>query len=144
MIGLVYVFQTDDVELPVLLFVGFCILLLALTVFMWLFPFAVSKGISPYAADSHEQRNWTSNEVYGVGFVLLGTLLLFFALSDAIYWAFYLVWINSQAAGTREVDLTQKGAIVATVIELVFAIGLIVGSNGLAKMIRRLRYGGLD
>ena len=144
LIQMVYVFQTSGVELPQLIFIGFCLFLLALTVFMWFSPFTISKGISTIHAESIEQRNWTSDEVYGVGFVLLGTMLLFFAFSDAVYWAFYLTWYDSQAAGTREMSLEQKGAVFATALELVFAVGLIAGSKGLTKLIHRLRYGGLD
>lgn len=144
LVQMVVVFQTNGAEAPQLIFIGFCLFLLALTAFMWFSPFTVSKGISTFHAEPAEQQSWTSDEVYGVGFVLLGTMLLFFAISDAVYWLFYLIWIHSQAAGTRELDLDQKGAIFATALELVFAIGLILGSRGLSRLIHRFRYGGLD
>jgi len=144
LVTITYVFQTSGFDLPQLMFVLFCILMLTITVFMWFFPFSVSKKLSTFPAEFVEEQAWTSDEVYGVGFVLIGILLLFFAFSDAVYWVYHVIWFYDQGGSSQGLGLEAKSAIFATLMELVFAIGLILGSKGLTKLIYRIRYGGLD
>jgi len=144
LIPLTYVFRTPDFELPQMMFVVFCVVLLGISVSMWVFPFTISNRIATFSPSSECAQSWTTNEVYGIGFVLLGFFLLFFGVSDAVYWIFYLIWIEDMVEGGPGLTLEQKGSITATVVELVFALVLILGSKGLAKMIHKMRYAGLD
>jgi len=87
------------------------------------------------------------DELERIALSTLGMFLVFYAISDLSYY-FAELWKlrELQAAGMiiNETDIMllspeKHGLIMATLIELIFALYLVVGSKGLVTLLQRLR-----
>ncbi len=122
-----------------LLFSVFVSLLVAVVI-LWKFPSLIAKRLSPIS-NSAETTNWNGEVLIAVGSALLGIYFLFYVISDFVYWLY--IWLYSKDYTGHVVDLSvdQAASIVATFVELGFAMFLIVGSGVVSRFVRIVRYG---
>ena len=112
-----------------------------LVILLWSFPTIVArKLISPANIDLNHS-DLLESRVYSVGFVVLGFYMLFYAISDAAYWWGYWAYFQLDDLGHVEdlFNYSDKATMIATGVEFVLALYLIVGAEHLGNIIRRLR-----
>ena len=73
-----------------------------------------------------------------IGCTLLGLWLFASALSDVVQWSLYWLIISNQGYG-ESVSASQIGSIIASVVELLFALWLVLGYKGVLGFIYRAR-----
>ena len=117
-----------------------CFLLLA--IYLWYFPLTVSRRLVAFREPGEADiGSATSDELQIIGFTILGIYLLFYVLSDVIYWGFIWFISNRNQGVPIELSLEQVASMLSTAIELVFVLFLILGAKGIVRLIRKLRYG---
>jgi hypothetical protein len=133
-------FDSYSLNIVVVLVVAFIVLLAG---FLWKFPLFLAKILIDFGSfDDEEMGGFNEKSIYTLSFVLLSTLLLYWALSDTVYWWF---WLSAQAElsqYTNDFSAQQKASVFATVAEGVFAILLIVGSGQISRFVLWLRRAG--
>ena len=94
-----------------------------LAILLWVFPMFISKKIIPINVKNFSHRALTMNDAYHLGFVLLGSYLLFHVFSDFFYW-FTLVSIESNAFNLSftQLSIDQKATFITTIFELFIAL----------------------
>lgn len=110
---------------------------------LWLFPAPIANSLFRFETEgSGGYPSWLDRlEVIGIG--LLGLWLAFRSLSDLVY---HLVMLRQRGMPDQlAVGYTEFPAyFVATLIEMGLALFLIFGATGIARIVRRYRYGGLN
>lgn len=124
-----------------MVFLGLSVIVVLL---LWAYPKSIAGKLAPDEPDSAEERKWSALELYGCGFVLLGSFFLFRGVSDGIYWVMYLVALSRDNVGIIQHSYEQTFSIIVTVIEIFASVAIILGAEGITRFIFKLRYGGLD
>ncbi|HFD31944.1 MAG TPA: hypothetical protein ENJ28_04425 [Gammaproteobacteria bacterium] len=116
-------------------------LLIFLAIVLWMFPLTVARGLVKFREPGDvDITSASAQQIQVVGFTILGIYLLFFVVSDVFYWM--VIWFVSQRAHELpELSLDQIARMVATVVELIFVLFLIFGAGGIARALRKFRYG---
>jgi hypothetical protein len=123
-------------------FVSLMLLLVLIAIYLWLFPLTVTNKLLSFQKYSGTESQSVSYEQFQfVAFTLLGIYLLFNVVSDVIYWATILFISFRDSNIPIELSLDQKGQIVATAIELIFVLFLLLSTNGIVKLLHKIRYG---
>ena len=123
-------------------FVSLMLLLVLIAIYLWFFPLTVTNKLLSFQKHSHSEKQPINYEQFQfVAFTLLGIYLLFNVVSDVIYWATILFISFRDSNIPIELSLDQKGQIIATVIELIFVLFLLLGTNGIIRLLHKLRYG---
>lgn len=136
---MVWVFENDAVSYSGWAIVGVCSASMTVAILLWTFPVSVAHRIVPSVpASSHAQ--WSHEELYSFGFVIVGIFTLYLALSDSAYWLFYAFYAGRDSTDYWMLNLENKAAIFGTLIEIIFAIYLIIGSKDLTKLVFKIRY----
>lgn len=108
-------------------------------VLLWFFPLSVARKLLPVMKEPRSESNAGVDTLFALGLILMGLWLLANAIIDGFYWASLL--LAMRAAGMMHLELVpeQKAAIFTTVVEMVVAVFLILGSTGIRNTIYRLR-----
>jgi len=107
------------------------ILHLAMVLLLW---FGARWLSSEVAAGAPEETSaWSPQSLLSVGVVLLGLVLLSFALPQVV---FYLLFF---AYGAEYADFFKFNALVSKAVQTLIGLGLIIGSGRIAGTIARLR-----
>ena len=106
---------------------------------LWFFPLTVAKKIYPVKLKETSHESLTSDDFYSLGFIILGSFLLFYVLSDAIYWLVLVTLGNREASGYFVLNLENKAAMITTAFEFLIAMYLILGSSGIVNLIKKVR-----
>jgi hypothetical protein len=122
--------------------IGLLVFVVILATILWKFPLTVAGSIIPKTPDSESKASWDPRDLLTVGLILLGVYFLYLVISDSIYWFF--VWQSRQSMGGigTEMTVAQKASMVATVVELLVAVWLIMGARGICNVIWHLRNAG--
>ncbi|HEB58019.1 MAG TPA: hypothetical protein ENJ01_02240 [Gammaproteobacteria bacterium] len=101
---------------------------------LWFFPMTTAGKLLPA-----EQSNSTPvnlERITIIGFVLMGLWVLTNAISDAIYW---FVFVNAAETygGWYGLDIDARASIIATVVEVLMGLWLVLGARGLRTAIWR-------
>lgn len=115
-------------------------LVLAVSVILWKFPNTIARKIVPLESMSSDSQPWTLDELYSFGFVILGGYFLFYSLSDGLFWIMHLISLSRDKLGVVQHTQADTFSIIITVIEIVVAFAIILGSRGLTRIIFKLRY----
>ncbi len=122
-------------------YIGLIILSPLLVLWLWFFPLKIASKISGFPAIDPEQlENIQYKKLLETGIILIGIYCLYFAIVDLFYWMFFWFLLPSDYSYADKVlTFDQKANTITTVLELVFAVYLILGNKGIAKIIRKLR-----
>ena len=101
---------------------------------IWILALPLAKILLPIDTDQKLETKVTVDELLGTGIVLVGIYLLFYVISDTVYW---IIVVN----GSEYLELDTKARIVATGFEAAFVIVLLLGGRHIVNLIRRMRYG---
>lgn len=119
--------------------------LLAATV-LWFFPLSVARALLPAMSEPRSETHIGPSLALSLGLTLIGAWFVVNALVDAGYWiGIYLhmkanpIDVLSNASLFRVPDTTAS--IIATVVQLVIGVALVLGAAGLQRLIFRMRYG---
>ncbi len=129
--------QTHDVAAMAVAVISIFVAML-----LWIMPNCVVRSIVPNGFNDRAKSHWTDGEIYGCGFVVVGTYYLFKSVSGGLYWIMFLVARSRNPLIVNEPSYDEKIAILLTIAEIAASLGLILGSTGLAKQVFRVRYGG--
>lgn len=123
-------------------YLALMIFFLFLALFLWHFPLTIAKRFVSFK-DSGENcvTSATAEQLQIVGFTTLGIYLLFHVLSDVVYWLSILVISNRNKSIPSEISTDQLSNMIATGIELIFVLFLLLGANGITQLLHKLRYG---
>ena len=72
-------------------------------------------------------------------FIAAGVFIFARAIPDAVYW---VILASASEPVAPDLTLEQKVSAVATLLELIIGLGLILGARGLGNLIQRLRRAG--
>ncbi len=91
--------------------------------------------------EHEEHKDWSKNEFYCFGFVVVGLLWLILALSDLVYWFSFAIYGSHFDNFSYALDADQKAAIVSTLFEVLISLTLIFGSRSWFRLVSFLRFG---
>lgn len=134
--------QAGNWELATYFYLGIIVAPIILAIFLWFFPLTVSRKLVDFRESGEsDASSATAYDIQVIGFTMLGAYFLFRALSDIIYWAsFTILTGRDKHLEVFPWSAEQLSSMVLTGIELVFAVGLLLGAAGLTKLIRKVRY----
>jgi len=139
--GLVWVswFIDQGQEAVSFLFVGGMIFSIVVAVLLWRFPMTIARGMVNFRDPGESGvSSATAEQLQYVGFSILGLYLLFYVVSDLVSWA--VIWFVNQRNHTlTELTLEQVADMIATGVELVFVLLLLLGARRITELLRRLR-----
>ncbi|MBL1432499.1 MAG: hypothetical protein COB94_003520 [Gammaproteobacteria bacterium] len=113
---------------------------LCMAIILWKFPLTIAGKICPVKHENTSHESLSMDELYTLGFVILGIYLLFYVLSDALYWIIFMVSSNRNTGNYEFITIENQASMITTFAEFVIAIFLIFGANGLSKIILKFRY----
>lgn len=141
--GLVWTswFMDQGQEAISFLFAGGMVFTVVVAAVLWRFPMTIARRLVDFRDPGESEVSSASAEqLQVVGFSILGLYLLFHVVSDLVSWA--VIWYANQRNHTlTELTLEQMASMIATVVELVFVLFLLLGTRRITVLLRRLRYG---
>jgi len=123
-------------------YTGAVIATILLAIFLWKFPLTVAKSISTFPAlESKELNDETYIKLLEIGLILIGFYILFYVISDGIYWlTFYWQFMGDGYQGSSiSLRVEDKASIITTCFELVLATYLVFGHKTLVNLVLKLR-----
>ena len=140
--GMYIYFDNENYQSAAFMFAGLLVFLMLLAIFLWKFPLTVASNIIPNIENEEKKISWNEKELLTVGLILMGIFFFYNVISDAIYWLY--IWNYSQSYTGMEIELNteQKASIIATGVEFIVSIMLILGAKGVSSTIWHLRYAG--
>lgn len=120
-----------------LVFIAF---LLATAVFLWKFPLSVARTVIRTDLASSSNQRLQLDELYCVGFVLIGVFFFIQAFENFFFWINILILLSRDTTGEAPFDMVDKAAIVATFFQLLFSLSLIIGARGWKNLIYKIRF----
>lgn len=112
----------------------FATIVFLVCVLLWFFPMTIAGKLLPA-----EQGNAVPVGLEGIaiiGFVLLGLWVLTNAISDAVYWG-VMMRVASSYGGWQGLDVGTRASIIATGVEILIGLWLVLGARGLRRAIWR-------
>lgn len=119
----------------------FVLAALAIAALLWFFPLAVAHKLLPVMREPRPLVNAGSTVALELGLTLIGFWVLAFGLVDLSYWIVLLAYSGTADFSLYLVAPEQKASAAATIVELAIAVGLILGSRGISRLVYRIRYG---
>lgn len=109
--------------------------------FLWFFPSPVANTIVRFDPASKSLEAGWAPELESIGVALLGLFLLYRAVSDLVY---YVMDHQAKVAMLGNVRAPDdfNALITATIVELVFALILILRAKGIVSLLRKARGAG--
>lgn len=131
----------SNIPLYALAVLGVSIFLAAL---LWSFPRFFSAKLLGSVNVKKDPETLTTESALSVGFVLMGALLLYWAIADTVYWLAFYRQLDAMDAAfvTEQVGAANMAAIFSTAAEFLMAVVLLLGNKRLSRLAYRLRYGG--
>ena len=111
--------------------------------FLWKFPLFVATKLVSFENNTSSTERLSEQSLYKVGIVLLGIYLLFWAVSDTAYWWSYIHMQREVLPQDFNLGVNSKALVISTIVELIFSLVLIIGSDKLATLITRVKRAGL-
>ena len=124
------------------LYAALMIVLLVFAIGLWKFPLTVARGLVNFREHGKVGlASASAEQVQVVAFTVLGLYLLFYVISDVVYWCVILFIGQRNHELMLGITTDQKASMAATIIELIFALFLLLGTNRIVELIHRFRYG---
>ena len=141
-VSLVPYFQEQGWNAALYSYLALMVGLLLVSIYLWYFPLTVSSRLVAFRGEgATDAGSASSSEIQTVGFTVLGMYLLFNVVSDIIYWLTILFIGNRNNNVDFSLSADQISGMVATCVELVFSVALLLGASGITKTINKIRYG---
>jgi len=109
-------------------------------VLIWFMPYSFVKLLTGYQGELDSKAQAPSGEQIGNAiFVALALFLLFRVISDTAYWAHYYFNFENAVEYGAEIPLESKASMLATAVEALFVVVLLLGRNKILSLIHRFR-----
>jgi hypothetical protein len=123
-------------------YAGLMLTLLLLSVGLWMFPLTIARGLVAFRDPGDvEVKSANADQIQTIAFSVLGLYLLYHVLSDIVYWGFILFISLRNNAIPIEISIEQIGLMLATAVELIFVLFLLLGARRIVTLLRKFRYG---
>ncbi len=123
-------------------YAGLMLTLLLVSVGLWMFPLTIARGLVAFREPGEvDVKSASADQIQTIAYSVLGLYLLYHVLSDIVYWGFTLFITLRNSAIPIELSIEQIGLMIATVVELLFVLFLLLGARGMVTLLRRFRYG---
>lgn len=113
-------------------------------VLLWFFPLSVARKLLPVMKEPRSEPNVGVDTLFALALVLMGLWILANAVIDGIYWISTLLAMRSVDIQFSTLTPSDKAAMVATVVETIIAMFLILGSTGIRNVVYRFRNAHVD
>ena len=114
---------------------------LGIIVLLWRFPLTIAGKLLPVMKTPRPGVLSDGGLLFPLGIVLIGLWQLAAGLADVVYWATMLLVMRNRELPLDALRPEQWGSMVGTAAQVVVALALILGSNGLHRLLYRIRYG---
>jgi len=118
------------------LFVFVCIALL-----LWFFPVTVARKLLPKDDRKPEEKDISLKDIDIIAYSILGVWLLATTIPDVIYWILVMYTLEHKGL-IHYMSHARVANVVATTIQFIIGVWLLLGAKGLRGLIRKLRYAG--
>ena len=141
-LSLVPLYYDQELHVTSYLYATLMVFLLFVAIGLWHFPLTITRKLVTFQEPGKTDISTANSEqIQAAALTVLGLYFLFSVISDLVYWGTLLFITQRNPELNLEISLEQKGLIVATFVELLFSLFLLLGSNQIVEMIRRFRYG---
>lgn len=137
----------EDGDTQLILWQAFTVFLqLTIATMLWFFPLSIARTLLPAMSEPRSETSIGPSVLLSLGLTLIGAWFVVNALVDGVYWiSIYLVLRANMNDGFPESRLFQSpdrtASAIATGVELVVGLVLVLGAGGLQRLIFRMRYG---
>lgn len=123
-------------------YAGLMLTLFLISVGLWMFPLTIARRLVAFREPGEvDVKSASVDQIQTIAFSVLGLYLLYYVLSDIVYWGFILFISLRDNVIPIELSINQIGLILATVVELIFVLFLLLGARGIVMLLRKFRYG---
>lgn len=137
----IYTYLGDKNLLKFLAITGYALIYIGIGLFLWMFPKSISnRVVSKTGGNQDDQASW-SHRTEIIGMSLMGVFLLFNGISDLVY-NYILMRHEKEQLGSVYEAGSYMPEMIATGVEIVFAVVLILTPRGIVKALRLLRSAG--
>lgn len=112
---------------------------------LWFFPYTAASVILPKEKVKSQEYKWNNESVVSCGLIILGIYFLYYVIVDVVYWVYIMNYPITTTYGSvteytpKTLSANDRALIVATVVELLLSVFLIFGSNGISRLIIKIR-----
>lgn len=111
---------------------------------LWFFPLSVARKLLPVMKEPRSESTVGGDTLFSLALVLMGLWILANAVIDGIYWLSTLLAMRSADMPFSTLPPSDKAAMVATAVEAIIAMFLILGSTGIRNVVYRFRNAHVD
>jgi Na+/melibiose symporter-like transporter len=123
------------------LFARVLVLGLAICALLWIFQLTIARKLLPVMKESRSEQAIDASVGLSLGLTLIGAWLLAQGIVDAAYWLTLYTYTRQYVQGLPfEWTPDQIASVVATALQLVVGVGLILGSPAIRRLIHQFRY----
>lgn len=116
-------------------------LTVAFAAVLWYFPLTIARKLLPSLRDTGAPLSPEGLRVQEIATIVLGLWVLASALPDTSYWLTLALFTSGAGYEAFSWLPENKANVVATAVEIVIGLGLVLGARGLSNLLYRLRYG---
>jgi hypothetical protein len=109
--------------------------------YLWFFPLTIARKLLPVMREPRSEESLDASVALALGITLIGLWFLAQAVTKILYWAALAAVVARHHEDAFEWTPQQYASMVSTAVEFVVALTLVLGSNGIRKLLYRLRYG---
>ncbi len=109
---------------------------------LWFFPLGVARKLLPVMRDEGAKLSSDRAGLMEVGCTVLGLWLLASGVSQALHWGLYLLLLQTEGF-EQPLSAANVAAIGRALFEVIFALWLLLGYEGILGAIRRVRMVGV-
>jgi hypothetical protein len=119
---------------------------LATAALLWMHAGKVARWLIPdlkaTISDQVQSDNFLRWQTVGV--FCLGLWVLTRGIADAVYWLAYYLPLRASDSGFSGLDVASRAAVITTAIELIMGLWLLLGAQGFAKLLYKVRTARLE
>lgn len=122
-----------------LFLVAICLPTLAIAALLWYFPLNVARKLLPVMKEPKPVVDHASRTALQLALTAIGFWVLANAVTGLAYWIVFVARLAALPTPVEQSPETTAG-IVATIVETLLGLWLILGNQGLVNLIERLKY----
>lgn len=109
---------------------------------LWLFPLSVAGNLIPGIEPKRTSSGVGAEGLEQIAFSVMGLWVLTEAIPNVFFWAAFAYRVQSVGAAGLDLPPERLGHLAATGVELLLGFWLLLGSKGIAGLVRRARRAG--
>jgi hypothetical protein len=114
---------------------------MVISLLLWFFPLSIARKLLPVMKAPAQRAQLSSPTSMELALAVLGFFVLASAIPNAVYWSFLAYLLPRASGGVGVFTPSQIADSIASAIELVIGLWLVLGHRGLANALHVLRHG---